>query len=51
MTLKYNIHYEVASTVFLIILLFFMKLQYGIHSGLNKLKIMCPMCRSTMKKL
>lgn len=36
MSLKYNISYEVASSIFLIILLFFMRLQYDIHSDLNK---------------
>ena len=36
MSLKYNISYEVASTVFLILLLFYIRLQYDIHSKLNK---------------
>ena len=36
MSLKYNISYEVTSAIFLIILLFFMRLQYDIHSDLNK---------------
>lgn len=35
MSLKYNISYEVASTIFLIILLCFIRLQYDIHSRLN----------------
>lgn len=36
MSLKYNISYEVASTIFLIILLFYIRLQYDTHSRLNK---------------
>ncbi|MGN0291234.1 MAG: hypothetical protein ACI4C5_04825, partial [Lachnospiraceae bacterium] len=36
MSLKYNISYEVASTIFLIILLFYIRLQYDTHSKLNK---------------
>ena len=36
MTLKYNISFEVASTIFLIILLFYISLQYDTHSKLNK---------------
>lgn len=36
MVLKYNISYEVASTIFLIILLFFIKMQYNTNSILNK---------------
>ena len=36
MTLKYNISYEVASIVFLVILLCFIKLQYDTNSRLNK---------------
>ena len=36
MSLKYNVSYEVASTIFLIILLFYIRLQYDIHSKLNK---------------
>lgn len=36
MVLKYNINYEVASTVFLIVLLFFIKTQYNTNSKLNK---------------
>ena len=36
MSLKYNISYEVASTIFLIILLFYIGLQYDTHSRLNK---------------
>ena len=35
MTLKYNISYEVASTIFLVILLCFFKLQYDAKSRLN----------------
>ena len=35
MSLKYNISYEVASTIFLIILLFYIRLQYDTHSRLN----------------
>ena len=35
MPLKYNISYEVASTIFLIILLCFIRLQYDTHSRLN----------------
>lgn len=35
MTLKYNISYEVASTIFLIILLFYIRLQYDTQSRLN----------------
>ena len=36
MPLKYNISYEVASTIFLIILLFYINLQYDTNSELNK---------------
>ena len=36
MSLKYNISYEVASTIFLIILLFYIRLQYDTHSRLNR---------------
>ena len=36
MTLKYNISYEVASTIFLIILLFYIGLQYDTKSRLNQ---------------
>ena len=36
MSLKYNISYEVTSAIFLISLLFFMRLQYDVHSELNK---------------
>lgn len=36
MSLKYNIIYEVASTIFLIILLFYIRLQYDTHSRLNQ---------------
>ena len=36
MVLKYNISYEVAATIFLIILLFFIKMQYNTNSVLNK---------------
>lgn len=36
MVLKYNISYEVASTIFLVILLFFIKMQYNTNSILNK---------------
>ena len=36
MPLKYNISYEVASTIFLIILLFYIGLQYDTQSKLNK---------------
>ncbi|MGN0245852.1 MAG: ATP-binding protein [Lachnospiraceae bacterium] len=36
MVLKYNISYEVASMIFLIILLFFIKMQYNTNSILNK---------------
>ncbi|MGN0507478.1 MAG: ATP-binding protein [Lachnospiraceae bacterium] len=36
MSLKYNINYEVASSIFLIMLLFFVRLQYDTHSSLNK---------------
>ena len=36
MVLKYNISYEVASLIFLIILLFFIKMQYNTNSILNK---------------
>ena len=36
MVLKYNIYYEVASTIFLIELLFFIKMQYNTNSILNK---------------
>ncbi|MGN0425507.1 MAG: ATP-binding protein [Acetatifactor sp.] len=35
MTLKYNISYEVASTIFLIALLFYIRLQYDTHTKLN----------------
>ncbi|MCI7130936.1 MAG: ATP-binding protein [Lachnospiraceae bacterium] len=35
MPLKYNISYEVASTIFLIILLFYIRLQYDTNSTLN----------------
>ena len=35
MTLKYNISYGVASTIFLIILLFYIRLQYDTQSRLN----------------
>ena len=35
MILKYNISYEVASTIFLIALLFYIKLQYDTHTRLN----------------
>ena len=36
MSLQYNISYEVASTIFLIILLFYVRLQYDTHTRLNK---------------
>lgn len=36
MVLKYNVCYEVASTIFLIVLLFFIKMQYNTKSILNK---------------
>ena len=36
MILKYNISYEVASIIFLIVLLFYIRLQYDTHSKLNK---------------
>lgn len=36
MVLKYNISYEFASIIFLIILLFFIKMQYNTNSILNK---------------
>lgn len=36
MELNYNISYEVASTIFLVILLFFIRLQYNMDSDLNK---------------
>lgn len=36
MVLKYNISYEVAATIFLIILLFFIKMQYNTNSVINK---------------
>ena len=36
MVLKYNISYEVASTIFLVVLLFFIKIQYNTNSILNK---------------
>ena len=36
MSLKYNISYEVASAIFLIILLFYINLQYDTHARLNK---------------
>ncbi|MGN0413197.1 MAG: ATP-binding protein [Lachnospiraceae bacterium] len=36
MSLKYNISYEVAAIIFLIILLFYISLQYDTHSKLNK---------------
>ena len=36
MPLKYNISYEVASTIFLIILLFYIRLQFDTHSKVNK---------------
>ena len=35
MALKYNISYEVASTIFLVIMLCFFKLQYDTNSKLN----------------
>ena len=35
MSLKYNISYEVASTIFLIIMLFYIRLQYDTHTRLN----------------
>ncbi|MDD6223603.1 MAG: hypothetical protein PUB18_01205, partial [bacterium] len=36
MILKYNICYEVSSTVFLIVLLFFIKMQYDTNTVLNR---------------
>ena len=36
MILKYNINYEVSSTIFLIVLLFFIKMQYDINTDLNR---------------
>ena len=36
MTLKYNISYEVSSTIFLIVLLFFIKMQYDTNTVLNR---------------
>lgn len=36
MVLKYNVCYEFASTIFLIVLLFFIKMQYNTKSILNK---------------
>ena len=36
MSLQYNVSYEVASGVFLVILLFFIRLQYDTNSRLNK---------------
>ncbi|MGN0386782.1 MAG: ATP-binding protein [Lachnospiraceae bacterium] len=36
MLLKYNISYEVASTIFLIILLFYIRLQFDTHSKVNQ---------------
>ena len=36
MSLKYYISYEVASTIFLIILIFYIRLQYDTRSKLNK---------------
>lgn len=36
MVLQYNISYEVASMIFLVILLFFIRLQYNMDSELNK---------------
>ena len=36
MSLQYNISYEVASCIFLVILLFYIKLQYDTSSKLNK---------------
>ena len=36
MSLKYNISYEVASIIFLILLLFYIRLQYDTSSRLNK---------------
>lgn len=36
MILKYNISYEVSSTIFLIVLLFFIKMQYDINTDLNR---------------
>ncbi len=36
MVLKYNISYEVASTIFLVILLFFINMQYNTNSILNR---------------
>ena len=36
MELKYNISYEVASTIFLVILLFFIRLQYNMDSDKNR---------------
>ena len=36
MILKYNICYEVSSTIFLIVLLFFIKMQYDTNTVLNE---------------
>ncbi|MGN0167672.1 MAG: hypothetical protein ACI4AB_06510, partial [Acetatifactor sp.] len=36
MSLKYNISYEVASTIFLIALLFYIRLQYDTQSRVNR---------------
>ena len=36
MSLKYNISYEVSSIIFLILLLFYIRLQYDTSSRLNK---------------
>lgn len=36
MILKYNISYEVSSTIFLIVLLFFIKMQYDTNTVLNR---------------
>ena len=36
MILKYNICYEVSSTIFLIVLLFFIKMQYDTNTVLNR---------------
>ena len=36
MSLVYNIYFEVASAVFLVILYIFMKLQYNVQSGINR---------------
>ncbi len=41
MVLKYNVCYEVASTIFLIELLFFIKMQYNTKSILNKEFCVC----------